>query len=312
MTTTAQYEKTAFASRRGDTPHMDGGSEGAKYRQLAQHAVTRLGEVLVERGVISDEDLNRALTEQQREARAGHWVLLGELLDGWGLTTPEDVDAALWEQVAENEPHLFPRAPHPSVDSRLKRVIDIVGALVGLGFTAALLPLVALAIVIEDRGPVFFQQHRVGRHGYQFGIWKFRTMVTGADHLKLSVENTDPLFFKPRGRDPRITRVGQVLRKTLIDELPQFWNVLRGDMSLVGTRPPTLDEVARYTLRHWKRLEVKPGMTGLWQISGQRHMKNFSEVVSLDLDYQRRWSHWLDLTILVRTLGRALGKVGSL
>lgn len=295
-----------------DRAMAGGNHRRARHRSLARHALFRLGEVLVERKKISRADLRRALAEQEREAHEGHWVLLGELFDAWGLTTPEEIDSALWEQVRENEPVLFPREAHPSVRSVLKRLVDVTGALVGLGVTASVLPWVALAITLEDRGPVLFRQPRVGRHGYQFGMWKFRTMVPDADHLKLSVETEDPLFFKPTGEDPRITRIGRLLRKTLVDELPQFWNVLQGDMSLVGTRPPTLDEVARYSPRHWQRLEVKPGMTGLWQISGQRHMKNFDDVVTLDLEYQRTWSHWLDVVIMVKTVARALSKVHAM
>ncbi len=276
-------------------------------RQLAHHAVSRLGEVLEREGLIDPMELSHALEVQKTEANQGHWVMLGELLEQWGLTTPDEIDHALSEQTLANEPAHFSRTPHPSVQSRVKRLIDIAGALVGLGITLSVLPFVALAVHLEDGGPLFFQQHRVGRHGWQFPIWKFRTMVPNADRLKLSVKNGDPLFFSPQGRDPRITRVGHVLRKTMIDELPQFWNVLKGEMSLVGTRPPTLDEVCHYSAEHWRRLEVKPGLTGLWQVSGHRHLKSFDDVVALDLEYQRRWSVGLDLMILIRTVLRALG-----
>ena len=281
---------------------------GIRHRRLAEHAVAKLGDVLVERGLVTAAELQQALSEQAKEACLGHWVLLGELLEEWGLTTPEQIDAALALEAACNEPAHFSRVPHPSVNSRLKRLLDVVGALVGLGLTLALLPWIALAIHLEDGGPVFFQQHRVGRHGWQFPIWKFRTMVPNADRLKAGVHSESALFFKPARNDPRITRVGHVLRKSMLDELPQFWNVLRGEMSLVGTRPPTLDEVVHYEPWHFRRLEVKPGLTGLWQCSGQRHGKGFEDVLALDLEYQRRWSIGLDLTILLRTIMRAMGR----
>jgi lipopolysaccharide/colanic/teichoic acid biosynthesis glycosyltransferase len=282
-------------------------AHNTRRQHLAAHAVARLGDVLVERGLVSRGDLQQALAEQAKEACLGHWVLLGELLEEWGLATPAQVDAALALEIASNEPMQFERIAHPSVNSRLKRWIDVVGALMGLGLTGALLPAIALAIHLEDRGPIFFQQQRVGRHGWQFPIWKFRTMVPNADHLKASVANHNPLFFKPESNDPRITRVGRVLRQTMLDELPQFWNVLRGEMSLVGTRPPTLDEVTHYQPCHFHRLEVKPGLTGLWQVSGDRHGKGFDDVVALDLEYQRRWSIALDVSIVLRTVMRVVG-----
>jgi lipopolysaccharide/colanic/teichoic acid biosynthesis glycosyltransferase len=282
-------------------------AQNSRHQQLAAHAVARLGDVLVERGLVSRTDLQQALAEQAKEACLGHWVLLGELLEQWGLATPAQIDAALALEIASNEPMQFERIPHPSVNSRLKRLMDVAGAVTGLGLTLGLLPWIALAIELEDGGPVFFQQHRVGRHGWQFPIWKFRTMVPNADRLKAGVQSESPLFFKPAQNDPRITRVGRVLRKTMLDELPQFWNVLRGEMSLVGTRPPTLDEVAHYEPCHFHRLEVKPGLTGLWQVSGDRHGKGFDDVVALDNEYQRRWSIGLDVSIVLRTILRAVG-----
>lgn len=281
-------------------------------RSLAHHAASRLGEVLVHHSALNPKHLELALAAQRQEANQGHWVMLGQLLEQWGLATEQEVDAALAEQTVENEPAHFDGRRHPSVDSKLKRLIDVTGALVGLGITIAVLPFVALAIHLEDGGPIFFQQHRVGRHGWQFPIWKFRTMVPNADLLKLTVQAGDPLFFSPKGKDPRITRVGALLRKTLLDELPQFWNVLKGEMSLVGTRPPTLDEVCHYSAEHWRRLEVKPGLTGLWQVSGNRHVKSFDDVVALDLEYQKRWSIGLDLAIIIRTVLRALSRVSDM
>jgi hypothetical protein len=136
-------------------------------------------------------------------------------------------------------------------------------------------------------------------------------MVENADALKAVVQNeASGLIFKNK-QDPRITRVGKLLRKTSLDELPQFWNVLKGEMSLVGTRPPTRDEVSRYKPRHWQRLKVKPGITGEWQVYGRSAVKDFEQVLELDLRYQQRWTPLYDLAIIWRTIGVLLTKSGA-
>ncbi|MEO0406820.1 MAG: sugar transferase, partial [Cyanobacteria bacterium P01_A01_bin.135] len=150
---------------------------------------------------------------------------------------------------------------HLSATCRLKRWIDLLGAVVGLAIALPIGLLVAVAIQLDDPGPVFYRQVRCGLHGACFGMWKFRSMVVDADRLKSSIANEASGFIFKNERDPRITRVGRILRKTSLDELPQLWNVLRGDMSLVGTRPPTPDEVQQYASHHWRRLQVKPGIT---------------------------------------------------
>lgn len=191
---------------------------------------------------------------------------------------------------------------HPCASSKLKRSIDILGALVGLLITALILVPVAMAIAIDDPGPIFFTQMRVGYRGKRFRIWKLRTMVKDAEQLKHRVENQAKGFIFKNDRDPRITRVGHFLRRTSLDEFPQFWNVLVGDMSLVGTRPPTVDEVEQYLPHHWQRLEVKPGITGQWQVSGRSEIKDFEAIVALDLQYQRRWSPSYDLWLICKTV----------
>lgn len=194
-----------------------------------------------------------------------------------------------------------------------KRCLDIVGALVGLGITAALLPFVALAIRLESPGPIFFSQERVGRNGRTFRCWKFRSMFLDAEQRKqaLMVHNEmHGAMFKMKD-DPRVTRVGRFIRKTSIDELPQFWNVLSGEMSLVGTRPPTPAEVATYENWHRKRICIKPGITGLWQVSGRNQISDFDEVVRLDIQYIDNWSIWVDLRILLKTVWVVLGGVGA-
>ena len=196
--------------------------------------------------------------------------------------------------------------PLPIVTSIAKRIIDIVGALVGLGIVALVFLPIAIAIK-RDGGPIFFAQTRYGYRGRTFRIWKFRSMVMNAEALQHTVKNeASGLIFK-NGEDPRITPIGRFLRRTSLDELPQFWNVLKGDMSLVGTRPPVLSEVDKYEPHHWRRLAVKPGMTGKWQTSGRSSIKNFEQVVEMDLEYQTQWSIWTDITIILKTIGVVFG-----
>ncbi|MCU0553122.1 MAG: sugar transferase, partial [Leptolyngbya sp. Prado105] len=178
---------------------------------------------------------------------------------------------------------------HPSIESRTKRLLDILGALVGLGLTALVFLPIAIAIWLDSPGAFFFSQTRCGHLGRHFRVWKFRSMVVDAEQLKAQIQNENEGAFFKNAKDPRITRVGRFLRKTSLDELPQFWNVLRGEMSLVGTRPPLPEEVERYEIPNWQRLNVKPGITGEWQVHGRSRIRNFEEVIQLDLRYQQRW-----------------------
>jgi len=193
---------------------------------------------------------------------------------------------------------------HRSTASRVaKRTIDVIGAAVGLLVLSPIFVLAALAVRLTSRGPTLFVQSRCGLGGVPFKFYKFRTMVEDAEDRKVDLAHLNEMqgpVFKIR-RDPRITRVGAVLRKTSLDELPQLWNVLRGDMSLVGPRPPTPDEVVRYSRRQVQRLGVVPGITGLWQVSGRSDIPDFDKWIDLDLDYARRWSLWLDIKILLKT-----------
>jgi len=195
----------------------------------------------------------------------------------------------------------------------LKRGLDIVGALVGLFATVLLFPFIALAIKIDSPGPLLFCQKRVGINGRIFKCWKFRSMYLDAEKRKkelLHLNEMNGAIFKIKD-DPRITRVGKILRKTSLDELPQFWNVLKDEMSMVGTRPPTPEEVTRYEDWHRKRICIKPGITGLWQVSGRNQIQNFDEVVRLDLEYIERWTFWLDVKILFKTLWVVFARSGS-
>jgi anti-anti-sigma factor len=191
---------------------------------------------------------------------------------------------------------------HPSIRSRLKRGLDIIGAIVGLGITGLLLIPIAFAIKRDSPGPIFFTQTRCGWMGKTFQIIKFRSMCIDAEAQKDQIPNQAKGAFFKNKNDPRVTTVGRFLRRTSLDELPQFWNVLQGDMSLVGTRPPTPDEVERYDVPQWQRLDVKPGMTGEWQVNGRSSVKNFEDVIQLDLRYQENWSLMYDIQLIFKTV----------
>lgn len=199
----------------------------------------------------------------------------------------------------------FANVFHDSNRLMIKRLIDIVGALVGILITILVTIIVAPILLIESRGPLVFKQKRVGKNGRYFFIYKFRSMYKDAEARKkelMDKNEMNGLMFKMTD-DPRITKVGKFIRKTSIDELPQFFNVLKGDMSLVGTRPPTVDEFKQYEGHHKRRLSMKPGITGLWQVSGRSNIEDFEEVVKLDLQYIDNWCLALDFKILIKTVG---------
>jgi exopolysaccharide biosynthesis polyprenyl glycosylphosphotransferase len=194
-----------------------------------------------------------------------------------------------------------------------KRCLDVVGSLIGLCITTLLLPFIATAIRMESSGPLFFGQERVGENGRTFTCWKFRSMFIDAEDRKkdlLMCNEMQGAMFKMK-EDPRVTKVGKFIRKASLDELPQFWNVLIGDMSLVGTRPPTPEEVATYENWHRKRICIKPGITGLWQVSGRNQIQNFDDVVRLDIRYIEEWSLWLDIKLLFKTIWVVISSKGA-
>lgn len=195
----------------------------------------------------------------------------------------------------------------------IKRCMDILGSLVGLFLTGIALLVFAPVIKYQSPGPIFYEQTRIGRNGRRFKFYKFRTMVVGADQMKeelMEQNEMDGLMFKMED-DPRIFGIGKFMRKYSIDELPQFWNVLKGDMSLVGTRPPTEEEFVQYELHHKARLGIRPGLTGMWQVSGRSDIKNFEEIVALDTQYISNWTLGMDVRILFRTIGVVLTGKGS-
>lgn len=207
------------------------------------------------------------------------------------------------------------------VESFIKRLMDIVGSIIGLMFTGILFVFVAPAIYKKSPGPIFFKQMRVGKNGKKFYIYKFRSMYLDAEERKaeLMAQNKvkDGMMFKMEN-DPRIIGgengkgIGNFIRKTSIDEFPQFLNVLKGDMSLVGTRPPTLDEWEKYELHHRARLAIKPGLTGMWQVSGRSDITDFEEVVKLDTEYIMNWNIGKDIQILLKTVLAVFKREGSM
>ncbi len=192
-----------------------------------------------------------------------------------------------------------------SFERVLKRLFDIVFSVAFIILTSPIMLITAIAIKLDSKGPVIFKQVRVGKNGRHFKIWKFRSMYQNAEELKAELMdyNTveDGMMFKMKD-DPRVTRVGKFIRKTSIDELPQFFNVLSGSMSIVGTRPPTIDEVSKYTAKQWRRISIKPGITGMWQTNGRNTITNFNDVVELDTKYIDEWSLWLDVKIMLKTV----------
>ena len=185
----------------------------------------------------------------------------------------------------------------------LKRLMDIAGALVGLAFNLVTVPFLAVAIKMDSPGPIFFKQQRVGENGRLFKMYKYRSMIQDAEKQQQELNEQNELSgaaFKMTN-DPRITRIGRILRTLSLDEMPQFWNVLKGEMSLVGTRPPLPDEVEEYQLQHYRRLSIKPGMTGLWQVSGRNDISDFEQMVKLDTEYIDHWSVWIDFLIILKT-----------
>jgi exopolysaccharide biosynthesis polyprenyl glycosylphosphotransferase len=200
----------------------------------------------------------------------------------------------------------------PEASLMLKRLLDVTFSTFTLLLLSPFLLVVALAIKLDSKGPVLYASERIGKKGRVFRCYKFRTMVVDAEKRltdMMHLNERDGVLFKI-ANDPRITVVGRFLRKYSLDELPQFFNVLRGDMSVVGPRPPIASEVKEYKLSHLRRLDVTPGITGLWQVQG-RQDPSFDSYVSLDLTYIENWSIWLDLKIIVRTVGVVISGTGS-
>lgn len=194
-----------------------------------------------------------------------------------------------------------------------KRLMDLVGGTLGLILCGIFSVFIVPAIKLDSPGPAIYTQTRVGRNGRRFKLYKFRSMYVDADKRKEELmqdnEMSGPMFKMEN--DPRITRVGRFLRKTSLDEFPQFWNVVKGDMSLVGTRPPTVDEFEQYSSMHKARLSMTPGLTGIWQTSGRSDIKNFDDILRMDMQYIDNWSIWLDIKLLIKTVPVVFGRHGA-
>jgi exopolysaccharide biosynthesis polyprenyl glycosylphosphotransferase len=229
---------------------------------------------------------------------------------------PELYDGLAWDSPIEYIGQ-FPTIPlhrgeTPVIGMFLKRILDVLLSSLALVILSPLIAAVAVAVKLDSPGPVFYCSDRIGKKGRVFRCIKFRTMVADAERRRaeiLHMNERDGVLFKV-SNDPRITGLGGFLRKYSLDELPQFLNVLRGDMSMVGPRPPIASEVKRYDLSHLRRLDVLPGMTGLWQVQA-RQDPSFDSYISLDTAYIQNWSIWLDLKILIRTLSVVAGGTGS-
>ncbi|SMP54887.1 sugar transferase [Anoxynatronum buryatiense] len=218
------------------------------------------------------------------------------------VTMIDDIPAVKFHTVSLNEEQLL-----------AKRLLDIMGSLVGMVIFGIAWLVIAPLIKLESSGPVIFTQDRVGKNGRVFKIRKFRSMCNDAEAKKRELQAKNEMrghMFKMTN-DPRVTRIGAFLRKTSLDELPQFYNVLKGDMSLVGTRPPTVAEVEEYQTHHYKRISVIPGITGMWQISGRSAVIDFEEVVKLDNAYIANWTVWRDIKIIAKTVIVVLQRRGS-
>jgi exopolysaccharide biosynthesis polyprenyl glycosylphosphotransferase len=243
----------------------------------------------------SERELVERVAMQARSQHVNVKVV-PELYDGLGWNAP----VVYVGEIPVLELH---REPIPVLGLFFKRIIDFFGSALALFFLSPLMVLLALAISLDSSGPVFYRSKRVGKKGRKFVCYKFRTMVAGADALKEELrrqnERNGP-FFK-MADDPRVTRLGRVLRKYSLDEIPQFWNILKGEISLVGPRPHPLDDYERYDLEHLRRLDVKPGLTGLWQVTA-RQDSSFETNITLDLEYIEKWNFWLDVKILLRTV----------
>jgi exopolysaccharide biosynthesis polyprenyl glycosylphosphotransferase len=240
-------------------------------------------------------------------ARMNHLSVkvLPEFYDGLGWNVP-------MERLGDFPVRVLHWEPIPTLGLFFKRTIDVVVATLGLLLAAPLCALIYAAVKLDSPGPVFYRHERVGRKGRQFRCIKFRTMVADADALKERLRHLNERegpFFKISD-DPRVTRVGKFLRQYSLDEIPQLWNVLTGDMSLVGPRPHPVDDYERYSLEHLRRLDVKPGVTGLWQVSARKD-PSFEESIRLDSRYIENWNLALDFKILLKTIPAVLRGEGQ-
>lgn len=275
----------------------------------------------VRRNVVDDVFIDVCNNKEQLTELSDIFLQMGIVVHiGMGYL-PDNLPNAFIEKMGEADAITASINTATGWQLSIKRITDIIGAIVGLMITAIAFVFVAPAIKIASPGPVFFKQKRVGKNGRIFYIYKFRSMYMDAEERKkelMEKNEMQGLMFKMEN-DPRIIGsekgpgkgIGNFIRETSIDELPQFWNILKGDMSLIGTRPPTVNEYEQYDLHHKIRLSMKPGLTGMWQVSGRSDITDFEEVVRLDTEYIENWSIGMDIRILFKTIQVVLAKKGS-
>ena len=301
---TRSYEPVAFVSTGNGLPRIDGMPVVGTLEELATAIATTGSEcVLVAASAVTTEQMRRvSRIAHRRGVELRISANLPEVL--WPRVSAQPLGGVM--MLALDRPQFSP------TQAVLKRSLDLVGAVVGLVVMFPVLAVTAAAVKLASPGPVLFRQERIGRRGRPFVLLKFRTMVVGAHALREGLvglnEASEPLFKV--ARDPRLHRLGRFLRRWSIDELPQLWNVLRGEMSLVGPRPALGEETARYADWHHERLEVRPGITGLWQVSGRSELP-FDDYVRLDLFYIENWSLAYDLFILTKTVPAVLSGRGA-
>lgn len=273
------------------------------YTNLETVLNTNVVDVTVFTASLSDESVKKCLDLLDLMGKTVT-ILLDDIVAK--VTRSRSVDFDGLPMVAYDSHPRFP------IQEIVKRIMDAILSGLGLIAISPILLLIAIAVKVSSDGPVFFAQERVGINGRTFRMLKFRSMVVNAEELKAKLAHLNEMsgpVFKIKD-DPRVTPIGKILRKTSLDELPQLWNVLVGEMSLVGPRPPLPKEVNMYDSRHRKRLSVKPGITCIWQISGRNDV-DFEEWMEMDAEYVDRWSLWMDIKILAKTVPVVLGKNGA-
>jgi exopolysaccharide biosynthesis polyprenyl glycosylphosphotransferase len=277
-----------------DVPQSDDTNVIGTVEQLAQAARAQFVDEIIIALPWDSEMAAKAAIEARRQRL--NVKLVPNFYGGMGWRAP-------LEYMGEVPAFSLHREPIPAVALLLKRVIDVMVSGVGLVVLSPVLALLAIAVKLDSPGPVFYRSTRVGKKGRRFLFYKFRTMVANADALKeqLRAKNERKGPFFKMANDPRMTRVGRYLRRYSVDEIPQLWNVLKGDMSLVGPRPHPLDDYQQYSLDHLRRLDVMPGITGLWQVQA-RNESSWEANMTLDLEYIEHWTPWLDIKLLFKTI----------
>lgn len=264
--------------------------------------------------VVDEIFLDTSLTGEAQKQIVGRFLEMGVVVHinmGW---IPQEYPNKVIEELGECSVLTTSIQTAAAWQMFVKRSMDLVGGCIGLVAAGVVFVIFSPIIWLQSPGPVFFSQIRIGRNGRRFRIYKFRSMYLDAEERKqelMAQNKMTGLMFK-MDNDPRITPIGRFMRKYSLDEFPQFWNVLRGDMSLVGTRPPTEEEFQQYAAYHKVRLSIKPGITGLWQISGRNEITEFEDVVRLDDQYIREWSLKLDIKILLKTVKIVMSGDGAM